>query len=407
MKRIMYCGLMSFFIFLLIAVSCPLSADPPVKKFATKDGSRPRGLFAPGVMIGKTFYISGKGDYRPGEPYPEKVRNCLNEVRKVLQVMGMDMENIVKSFCFLEEPERYPEFNKVYAEFFTNDPPARTTLGVPKVPGDSRIEITCIAYSDLAGKKRIGTPPEGFPFSPAILGGNTLYISGKGDHLPDGSHPKTFEEQVRQAMMNVGNVLEQASLDFQNIVLSRVYVDNYDNLGIVNKVYSEFFDYGNEPARETVFVDWIPGGSHIEITCIATTDIEGRKVVRPASMKYGPDGSAMSASPAVWAGDTLYMSSLSGFVPGKGIISGDLAQQTHQMAENHIDILKEAGLELENIVSGNVYLRDIKDYKPFNDIYREYFTKGPGVRTCLMPNSGYEKNDIRTRASFIAARTKK
>ena len=399
-------------LFLLCLVVTPffsqlMNAQLPEKKFATKDGSRPGGLFAPGVMIGKTLYISGKGDYRPDESYPEKTRNCLNEVRKVLQVAGMDMENIVTSFCYLEEPERYAEFNEVYAEFFPNDPPARTTLGVPKVPGDSRIEITCIAYSDLSEKKRIGTPPEGFPFSPGILAGNTLYISGKGDHLPDGKHPATFEEQVRQSMRNVGSVLEQANIDFGNIVLSRIYIDNYDNYGIVNKVYSEFFEYGDEPARETVFVDWIPGGSHVEITCIATTDLSSRKVVRPASFKFGPEERAMAASPAVWSGNTLYMSSLSGFVPGEGIITVDLEQQTRQMAQNHIDILEEAGLELEDIVSGNVYLRDIDDYAPFNKIYREYFTKGPGVRTCLMPNSGYEKNDVRTRASFIAARTKK
>ena len=392
---------------LLVCFSAMAAAQLPVKKFATADGSRPDALFAPGVIIGKTLYISGKGDYRPGQPYPEKVKNCLEEVRKVLQVAGMDMENIVASFCFLEDPERYPEFNKIYAEFFKKDPPTRTTLGVPQVPGDSEIEITCIAYSDLSEKKSVGTPPEGFPFSPGILAGNTLYISGKGDQLPDGSHPPTFEEQVRQAMINVGSVLEKANLDYQNIVLSKVYIDNYDNYGIVNKVYSEFFEYGNEPARETVFVDWIPGDSHIEITCFATTDISTRKVVRPASMKFGPDERAMSASPAVWAGNTLYMSSMSGFVPGKGLTTSDLDQQTRQMAQNHIDILDAAGLTLEDIVSGNVYLRNIDDYKPFNDIYREYFTKGPGVRTCLMPNSGFEKNDCRVRASFIAARTGK
>jgi len=380
--------------------------EPLVKKFATKDGKRPKGLFAPGVMVGNTVYVSGKGDYRPGEDFPEKVRNCLNECRKTLQVFGLDLENVVTANCYLEDWENYKLFNEIYGEFFPKDPPARTTLGVPNVPGDSRLEITVIAYADLSRKKRIGDPPPGFPFSPGILVGNTLYISGKGDQLPDGSHPATFEEQVRQAMRNVGAVLEQAGLDFRHVVFSNVYIDNYDNYGIVNKVYSEFFEFGNEPARATVFVDWIPGGSHIEITCIATTDLESRKVVRPPSMKYGPDETAMTASPAVWAGDTLYISGLSGFVPWEGITTVDLEKQTRQMAQNHIDILNEAGLDLEDIVSGCVYLRNINDYKPFNEIYREYFSKGPGVRTCIMPNSGYEKNDIRVRTSFIAARAK-
>ena len=74
------------------------------------------------------------------------------------------------------------------------------------------------------------------------------------------------------------------------------------------------------------------------------------------------------------------------------------------MARNHIAVLEAAGLTLEDIASGCVYLRDMKDYEPMNAVYRPYFSRGVAVRTCLMPNSSYEKNDILVRASFIAAR---
>ena len=76
------------------------------------------------------------------------------------------------------------------------------------------------------------------------------------------------------------------------------------------------------------------------------------------------------------------------------------------MMENHAAVLEEAGLDFSNIVSGNVYLRNINDYRPFNVVYRDYFRNSIGTRTCLMPNSGYEKNDVRCSASFIAARTR-
>lgn len=208
-------------------------AQLPEKKFLTKDFTRPEGsLFAPGVMIGKTVYISGKGDYKPDEPIEGKVRNCLNEIKKSLEVGGMDYRNIAACWCYLEDPEVYPEFNKIYAEFFPENPPARTTLGVPNVPGDSRIEITAIAYTDTKEMKRIGDPIEGFPFSHGIQAGTTLYISGKGDQLPGGGHPATFEEQVRQAMKNVEKVLTDAGLSFKNVVFSNVYLDNYDNYGL-------------------------------------------------------------------------------------------------------------------------------------------------------------------------------
>jgi 2-iminobutanoate/2-iminopropanoate deaminase len=386
----------------------PAQGQDPIatKKFITRDGARPNALFAPGIMVNKTLYIAGKGDYRPNASYEEKVRNCLEEVRKTLQQAGLGMEHIVKSFVYLEEPEKYLEFNRVYAEFFPNNPPARTTLGVPHVPGDSRIEITCIAYSDLTERKSIGTPPPGFPFSPGVLAGNTLYLSGKGDHLPDGKHPPTFEEQVRQTMRNVEKTLKDAGLDFRHVVMSQVYLNKYENLAMANKVYSEFFEFGNEPARKTVFVDWIPGNSDVEVTCIATTDLSTRKVVRPASMKYGPNETAMTASPAVWAGPTLYLSGMNGYDSLKGAATQDLAGQVNQMARNHTDILEAAGLTMEDIVAGWVYLRDMEDYTPMNTIYRQHYSRGPGVRTCLMPNAGFEKNAVRVMGAFIAARTR-
>jgi enamine deaminase RidA (YjgF/YER057c/UK114 family) len=319
---------------------------------------------------------------------------------------GLDMQHVVKSFVYLEDHDKFPEFNKQYAEFFPSDPPARTTLGVPQVPGESRVEITCIAYADLARRKRIGNPPPGLPFSPGILAGDTLYVSGKGDQLADGRHPATFDEQVRQAMHNVETTLKQAGLDFRHVVMSHVFLDKYENLEVARKAYDEFFDEGNEPACATVFVDWIPGGSHVEVTCIATTDLARRKVVRPASIKPRPIEGAVKASPAVWAGTTLYLSGLSGFNPSAESMPAGLEAQVHQMARNHITVLESAGLGLEDIVAGWVYLRDMQDYQAMNAIYKQYYSRGPGVRTCLMPNSAIEKNEIRVRGSFIAARTR-
>jgi enamine deaminase RidA (YjgF/YER057c/UK114 family) len=290
--------------------------------------------------------------------------------------------------------------NKYYGEFFPKNPPARTTLGVAQVPGDSRLEITCIAYADLAEKKAIGQPPMGRPYSPGILAGDTLYVSGKGDQLPDGSHPATFEEQVRQCMRNVEATLKEAGLDFRHVVMSHIFIDEPKNRDVVAAIYNDFFEDGNEPAVALVDVDWIPGGSHVEVTCVATKDLASRRVVRPARFYTGRWTG--KASRAVLAGNTLYLSSTAGM--GDGRIPEKFEDEFHQLARNQIDVLKEAGLGLEDIVSGHVYLENIDDYQAMNGVYKEYFSKGPGVRTTLMPT----KNDIRmTRvsASFIAAKT--
>src|SRR5207249_1292785 len=133
-----------------------------------------------------------------------------------------------------------------------------------------------------------------------------------------------------------------------------IFVDSANNRATAQRVYHESFEDGAEPAAAAVAVDWIPGGSHVEVTCIATTDLASRRVVRMAQTR-----SAKSAGPrhsnAVWAGNTLYVSGLVGTNDGQ--IAEEFAQQVHQLGGNHTEVLKEAGLTLEDIVSGHVYLR--------------------------------------------------
>jgi 2-iminobutanoate/2-iminopropanoate deaminase len=106
----------------------------------------------------------------------------------------------------------------------------------------------------------------------------------------------------------------------------------------------------------------------------------------------------------VWAGHTLYLSGLTGFQPATGNVVAGLDKQMHQMGANHMTVLESAGLKLDDIVNGFVYLADMEDYAPMNAIYKEYYSRGPGVRTTLMPTR-MDMKDVRVQASFIAART--
>jgi 2-iminobutanoate/2-iminopropanoate deaminase len=387
---------------LILVLTQAASGQLPEKRFMTPDGKRPTGLFAPGVMVGKTLYIAGKGDYKPNEEFPAKVKNCLGEIEKTLKQAGLGFEHVVKSFVYLEDHDKYDEMNKYYGEFFPKNPPARTTLGVAQVPGDSRLEITCIAYADLAERKAIGQPPPNRPYSPGILAGDTLYISGKGDQNPDGSHPASFEEQVRQCMRNVEATLKDAGLDFRHVVMIHIFVDDANNLAPAFNIYSASFQDDAAPACAPLVVDWIPGGSHVEITCFATTDLASRRVIRQP--QQNPNSPFAKASAAAWAGNTLYLSGRIGVMEGQ--LADGTEAQTHQLGRNTSALLEQAGLSLENIVSGHVYLSDIQDYDKMNGVYRQYFSQGPGVRTTLMPARHPFNADIRVRASFIAAKTK-
>ncbi len=72
-------------------------------------------------------------------------RQTLKNVAHVLAVAGCTLENVVKTTVFLEDARDFDEFNRVYAEFFPGDKPARSTLQAKNMVG-TKIEIEAIAY---------------------------------------------------------------------------------------------------------------------------------------------------------------------------------------------------------------------------------------------------------------------
>ncbi len=113
-------------------------------------------------------------------------------------------------------------------------------------------------------------PYFGFPYSPGILVGNTLYISG---HL--GRDPITtelvdggIEPETRQIMANISEVLKMADMDFKNVVSVTAFIAKINDFPKFNAVYREFFP-GDPPARATVQVAALNVGAQVELQMIA------------------------------------------------------------------------------------------------------------------------------------------
>jgi enamine deaminase RidA (YjgF/YER057c/UK114 family) len=124
----------------------------------------------------------------------------------------------------------------------------------------------------------------------------------------------------------------------------------------------------------------LPGGAHIEYTGVAVRDLGQRKAVRPKNMPPSP-----TASPCVFAGDTLYCSAKDGFIPGQhgGVYATSTQHQLRQTMRNQLDNLEEAGMSFDEVVATDVYLDDLSDTKGFDEVYVQYFGPVPPVRTVV------------------------
>jgi 2-iminobutanoate/2-iminopropanoate deaminase len=75
----------------------------------------------------------------------EQTERVLKSLAAVLEAAGTSFANVVKSTCFLVNLDDFPAFNEVYAKSFGDNPPARSTVQVTKLPRGSLVEVECVA----------------------------------------------------------------------------------------------------------------------------------------------------------------------------------------------------------------------------------------------------------------------
>ncbi|MEQ9405354.1 MAG: RidA family protein [Cyclobacteriaceae bacterium] len=109
------------------------------------------------------------------------------------------------------------------------------------------------------------------PYSQAVRSGNTLYVSGQipFDQSTNSMVDNSIESETDQVMKNLGYILKEAGLSFDDVVKCSIFVKDMGNFSRVNEVYGKYFPK-NPPARETVEVSELPKGVNVEISCIAS-----------------------------------------------------------------------------------------------------------------------------------------
>ncbi len=97
------------------------------------------------------IYISGQGahSHDTGETFPMDIDNhtkrVMENVKHLVEVGGGTMDSILQLTVYLAKIEDYDGMNKVFKTYFPNGGPARTTVAVANLPGNSLVEINCTA----------------------------------------------------------------------------------------------------------------------------------------------------------------------------------------------------------------------------------------------------------------------
>jgi reactive intermediate/imine deaminase len=101
------------------------------------------------------------------------------------------------------------------------------------------------------------------------------------------------------------------------------------------------------------------------------------------NIRTGSGGQSLPFSPAVRAGDFVYVSGQTAMNEEGEILSGGIETQARGVFEIIINILKMAGCEMEDVIKVNVWLDDTRDFAGYNRIFTEYFAENPPARSTV------------------------
>jgi 2-iminobutanoate/2-iminopropanoate deaminase len=135
---------------ILLAGALLASSAVAAKKLVHPKEFPKGGPFSPGLLVGDTLYVAGqvgrdlKANKIP-EDFETEVKTTLDNIGLILKEGGMDFSDVVSVNVYLTDMELFPRMNAVYVKYFPEPRPVRTTVGVARLVGTAKIEITVTA----------------------------------------------------------------------------------------------------------------------------------------------------------------------------------------------------------------------------------------------------------------------
>lgn len=122
----------------------------PGQQIKTTSGASPIGAYSQGLRVGDFIFVSGQGPLDPatgqvvGSTIEEQTGRVLENIKAILEAGGASMADVVKVTAHLSDLDLFERYNKVYATYFPDPKPTRTTVGSQLL--GILVEIDAIAY---------------------------------------------------------------------------------------------------------------------------------------------------------------------------------------------------------------------------------------------------------------------
>jgi 2-iminobutanoate/2-iminopropanoate deaminase len=316
--------------------------------------------FAPISTHGGLVYVSG---ILPSEPVPTdfttQTIRVLDELKARLVKAGTTIDRVASTSVYLASAEDFPALNAVWAKYWPDAPPTRTTVVALLPVSGARIQVSAIAAAP--GQRRAVVVPAGWaapagPFSYAIRAGDTVFLSGlvprrgSDNALVKGD----IEAQTRVIFENAQAILGEAGLTYADVVSARIFLTSASVFDQMNGVYRTYFQ-ADPPARATVMTPLASPDFLIEITMTAVKGPPRVAVVTP-NADGTPGRPNPNLSSAIGAGPRLFLSGMLGILPGN---ASDAASQTGETLNRLERTLAAGGFGWPHVTDSVVYVTDM------------------------------------------------
>jgi 2-iminobutanoate/2-iminopropanoate deaminase len=236
-----------------------------IKPLIPATGPRPVGPYTPGLSYGDFTFVSGQGvgdgsGRRPSDMRGQVIQ-CLNNIRNILRVSGLDLANIFSLQIYYTDKAQEAVIEQVLKDTFSGRIPLRSILYVPKLPVETPIEITAFAHKT----KQTGglvSPALDRPAGCVVLEQFVqcgVEMAAGGNDLP---------QQTAAVLGALEGRLRAVGSSLAKVVSTNVYLADMAEFQVMNATYASFFPQ-TKPTRSTVQPFALPKG-RVAISVVAT-----------------------------------------------------------------------------------------------------------------------------------------